>query len=86
MYVCCLNKNFDHLDELFTFTNKVFDIIAVSETRITKQTSLTTNTELKHYTMQKLLADFPSEWDCSCWDSLVKEYGLSGNELIYLMF
>ena len=86
MYVCCLNKNFDHLDELFTFTNRVFDIIAVSETRITKQTSLTTNTGLKRYTMQKLLADFPSERDCSCWDSLVKEYELSGNELIYLMF
>ena len=86
MYVCCLNKNFDHLDELFTFTNKVFDIIAVSETRITKQTSLTTNVELKNYTMQTLLADFPSEWDCFCWDCLVKGYELSGHELIYLIF
>ena len=86
MYVCCLNKNFDDLDELFKFTNKVFDIIAVSETRITKQTSLTTNIELKNYTMQTLLAEFPSEWDCFCWDCLVKRYELSGNELIYLMF
>ena len=86
MYVCCLKRNFDDLDELFKFTNKVFDIIAVSETRITKQTSLTTNVELKNYTMQTLLADFPSEWDCFCWDCLVKGYELSGHELIYLMF
>ena len=86
MYVCCLKKNFDDLDELFKFTNKVFDIIAVSETRITKQTSLTTNVELKNYTMQTLLADFPSEWDCFCWDCLVKGYELSGHELIYLIF
>ena len=39
MYVCSLNKNFDDLDELFKCTNKAFNIIAVSETRITKQTS-----------------------------------------------
>ena len=39
MYVCSLNKNFDDLDELFKSTNKAFNMIAVSETRITKQTS-----------------------------------------------
>ena len=46
---CSLNKNFDDLDHLLKCTNKVFGIIAVSETRITKQTSLTTNINLKHY-------------------------------------
>ena len=43
MCMCSLNKNLDYLDELFQCTNKVFDIIAVSETTIRKQTSLTTN-------------------------------------------
>ena len=37
---CFLNKNFDDLDHLLKCTNKVFDIIAVTETRITKSTSL----------------------------------------------
>ena len=41
MYVCSLDKNFDDLDELFKCAHKVFEIIAVSETRIGKQTSLT---------------------------------------------
>ena len=54
MYVCSLNKYFDDLDELFKCTNKVFDIIAVSETRITKQISLTTNINLKSYAIQTL--------------------------------
>ena len=31
-----LNKNFDDLQHLFSSTKKVFDIIAISETRITK--------------------------------------------------
>ena len=37
---CSLNKNFDDLQRLLSSTKKVFDIIAVSETRITKQVSL----------------------------------------------
>ena len=44
---CSLNKNFDDLDHLPKCKKKVFDIIVVSETRITKQTSLTTNINLK---------------------------------------
>ena len=35
-----LNKNFDDLDHLLKCTNKAFDIIAVTETKITKPTSL----------------------------------------------
>ena len=34
---------------LLKCTNKVFDIIAVTETRITEQTSLTTNINLRNY-------------------------------------
>ena len=49
---CSLNKNLDDLDHLLKCTNKVFDIIAVSETRITKQTSLTSNINLKNYAIE----------------------------------
>ena len=69
------------LTRYFKCTNKVFDIIAVSETRITKQTSLTTNINLKNYTIQTLSADFLREWDCFCCDGLVKGYG---NEILSL--
>ena len=37
---CSLSKDFDDLDHLLKYTNKVFDIFAVSETKITRQTSL----------------------------------------------
>ena len=49
---CSLNKNFDYLDHLLKCTNKVFDIIAVTETRITKQTSLATNVNLRNYAIE----------------------------------
>ena len=37
---------------LIKCTDKVFDIIAVSETRITKQTFFTTNINLKYYVIE----------------------------------
>ena len=37
---CSLNKDSDDLQHLLSYTKKAFDIIAVSETRITKQVSL----------------------------------------------
>ena len=46
---CSLNKKFHYFDHLLKCTNKVFHIIDVSETRVTKQTSLTTNINLKNY-------------------------------------
>ena len=52
IYACSLNKNFDDLNHLLKCTNTVFDIIAISETRITKQTSLTTNINLENYTIE----------------------------------
>ena len=42
-------KNFDDLEYLLKCTNKLFDIIAVSETRISKKNSLTCNTNLTSY-------------------------------------
>ena len=46
---CSLSKNFDDLVYLLKYTNKNFDIIAVSETRISKKTSLTSNINLNNY-------------------------------------
>ena len=37
---CSLNKNFDDLQHLLSCTKIFFDIIAIRETRITKQTEL----------------------------------------------
>ena len=49
---CSLNKNSDDLQHLLSSTKKVFDIIAVSETRITKQISLLNNLNLNHYSFE----------------------------------
>ena len=54
---CFLNKNFDDLDHPLKCTNKAFCIIAVSETRITKQISVTTNIKLKNYSIEFTPAD-----------------------------
>ena len=49
---CSLNKNFDDLEYLLKCTNKSFDIIAASETRISTKTSLTCNINLKNYSFE----------------------------------
>ena len=49
---CSLNKYFDDLQHLLSSTKKVFDIIAVSETRITKQIFLLNNLNLNHYSFE----------------------------------
>ena len=46
---CSLSKNFDDLEHLLKCTNKVFDIVAVSQTRITRNTSLTSNINVQNY-------------------------------------
>ena len=37
---CSLNRNFDDLQQLLTCTKTKFDIITISETKITKQVTL----------------------------------------------
>ena len=49
---CSLNKNFDDLQNLLSCTKKNFDIIAISETRITKQGSLLNNLNLNNYSFE----------------------------------
>ena len=58
---CSLNKNFDDLDHLLKCTNKAFDIIAVTETRITKQSSLTTNINLTNFAIEFTLLNLQLE-------------------------
>ena len=49
---CSLSKNFDDLEHLLKCTNKVFDIVAVSQTRITRNTSLTSNINFQNYSFE----------------------------------
>ena len=46
---CSLNKKFDNLQHLLNCTKKSFDIIAISESIITKQKSLSNNLNLNNY-------------------------------------
>ena len=54
---CSLNKSFDDLQHLLSSTKTFFDIIAVSETRITKQVSLLKNLDLNHYSFEFTLTE-----------------------------
>ena len=47
-----LNKIFDDLQHLLSCTKTNFDIIAISETRITKQVSLSNNLNLNNYSFE----------------------------------
>ena len=49
---CSLHKNFDEHQHLLNCTTKKFDIIAISETRITKQASLLNNLNLNNYSFE----------------------------------
>ena len=49
---CSLNKNFDDFQYLLSCTKKKIDIIAVSETRITRNVSLLNNLNLNNYSFE----------------------------------
>ena len=49
---CSLNKNVDDLQHLLSCTKKNCDIIAIRETRITKQVSLLNNLNLNNYSFE----------------------------------
>ena len=50
--VCSLNKIFNDLEYLLKCTNKKFNVVAVSETRITRNTSKLFNISLKNYSVE----------------------------------
>ena len=52
---CPLNKNFEELEYLLKATNKTFDIIAISESRILKDTNLSKNINIYITTLLNLL-------------------------------
>ena len=47
-----LSKNFDDLGHLVKYANKIFDIVAVSESRTTRKTPITTNINLQSYSFE----------------------------------
>ena len=49
---CSLYKNFDDLQHLLSCTQKFFDIITMSETRITKNVSLLNKLNLNNYSFE----------------------------------
>ena len=46
---CSLNKLFDNLQHLLSCTNKNFDVITITEIKITKSTSLTNNITMNNF-------------------------------------
>ena len=54
---CSFNKNFDDLQHLLSCTKTKFDIIAISETRITRQVSLLNNLNLNNYSFEFTLTE-----------------------------
>ena len=49
---CSLSKKFDELQHLLKCTNKSFDIVAISETRIMEKTDLTSNINWNDYSFE----------------------------------
>ena len=49
---CSLNKNFEDLEYLLKATNKTFDVIAISESRILKDTNLSKNINIYNYSVE----------------------------------
>ena len=54
---CSLNKNFDDLEYLLSCTNKNFDVIAITETKITKNVSLTNNLTMNNFSFVFTLSE-----------------------------
>ena len=46
---CSLSRNFNDLQHLLTCKNKNFDVFVITETRITKNVSITNNLSINNY-------------------------------------
>ena len=51
---CSLNKSFDDLQHLLSRTKTKFDIKSISETKVTRQVSLSNNLNLNNYSLLQL--------------------------------
>ena len=49
---CSLNKNFNELEYLLSCTNKNFDVIAISDTSITRNVCLTNNLTMNNFSFE----------------------------------
>ena len=49
---CFLNKHFDDLEHLLSCTNKNFDVITITETKTTKNVSLTNNLTINIFSFE----------------------------------
>ena len=49
---CSFNKNFEDLEYFPKTTNKAFDVIAISESRILKDTNLSENINIYNYSAE----------------------------------
>ena len=49
---CSLNKKIDDLEDIFSNTKKHFDVIAITETRITKYAALTNNPTINSFSFK----------------------------------
>ena len=50
--MCSFGKNFDELQHFLKYTKKIFDVIAITETRIRKDTSITSNLSLNNFSLE----------------------------------
>ena len=55
---CSLNENFNELEHLLSCKNNIFDVIAVSETRITKNIYLTNNLTMNNFSFEFTPTEF----------------------------
>ena len=58
--LCLLNKNSEELQNLLQFTNISFDVIAITETRIPTNISITQNNVLNNYYFGHIPTKFSS--------------------------
>ena len=52
LHSCYLNKNFEDLEYLLKATSKNFDVIAISESRILRDTNLSKNINICNYSVE----------------------------------
>ena len=63
---CSLSKNFDELQHLVSWTNKNFDVITITETRIKKNVSITNNQNVKSYSIEFTPTEFSAGGTLLC--------------------
>ena len=66
MNVCSITKNFDDFNILLIDLNASFDILAITETRIKKDSSSPINLELSNYSIEHTLTELSAGGTLLC--------------------